>query len=129
MSELYAITNLDGYATDVRQAAAEYICDNFSDSLDNYITIDQITNLVYAYSHGQDVKNHPMISQEDNESIFEEVLTWIHNTGLAKLASLDRLECAWDNDLNEMIFWSKENSDEPNRNNKHKNMESKKRDT
>ena len=124
MSELYSITNLEGYATDLRRAAAEYICENFTDNLDDYVGINQIIDLVHHYANGYDDEDRPMISETDNEDIYGEVVTWIHNMGLAKLAGRDMLECAWDDELNEMIFWNKENQDEPNRKNRRQNMES-----
>jgi len=34
------------------------------------------------------------------------VLFRSHNVGLAKLASKGLVECAWDNETNEMIFWA-----------------------
>lgn len=124
MSELYSITNLEGYATDLRRAAAEYICKNFDDNLDDYVGINQIIDLVHHYANGYDDEDRPMISEADNENIYGEVVTWIHNMGLAKLAGRDMLECAWDDELNEMIFWNKENQDESNRKNRRQNMES-----
>jgi len=125
MSELYSITNLEGYATDLRRAAAEYICENFDDNLDDYVGINQIIDLVHHYANGYDDEDRPMISEADNENIYGEVITWIHNVGLAKLAARDMLECAWDDELNEMVFWNKEkNQDESNRKNRRQNMES-----
>ena len=125
MSELYSITNLEGYATDLRRAAAEYICENFDDNLDDYISINQVIDLVHHYANGYDDEDRPMISESNNEDIYGEVVTWIHNMGLAKLAALDKLECAWDDELNEMVFWNKEkNQNESNRKNRRQNMES-----
>ena len=124
MSELYSITNLEGYATDLRIAAAEYVCENFDDNLDEYIQVGQVINLVHKYANGYDDENRPMISEINNEDIYGEVVTWIHNVGLAKLAARDMVECAWDDELNEMIFWHKENQDESNRKNRRQNMES-----
>lgn len=125
MSEMYSITNLEGYATDLRRAAAEYICENFNDNLDEYVSIYQVINLVHNYASGYDDEDRPMISEVNNEDIYGEVVTWIHNVGMAKLAARDMIECAWDNELNEMVFWNKEkNQNESNRKNRRQNMES-----
>lgn len=124
MAELYSITNLEGYATDLRRAAAEYVCENFDDNLDDYVVIDQIIGLVHHYANGYDDEDRPMISEVDNENIYGEIVTWIHNTGLAKLAAKDMIECAWDDELNEMIFWHKENKNESNTKNRRSHMES-----
>jgi hypothetical protein len=125
MAEFYSITNLEGYATDLRRAAAEYICENFEDNLDDYVSITQVVNLVHHYADGYDDEDRPMITETNNEDIYGEVITWIHNVGLAKLAARNMLECAWDDELNEMVFWNKEkNQDESNRKNRRQNMES-----
>jgi hypothetical protein len=125
MAEFYSITNLEGYATDLRRAAAEYICENFEDNLDDYVSITQVVNLVHHYADGYDDEDRPMITETNNEDIYGEVITWIHNVGLAKLAAKNMLECAWDDELNEMVFWNKEkNQDESNRKNRRQNMES-----
>lgn len=122
---MYSITNLEGYATDLRRAAAEYICENFNDNLDEYVSIHQVINLVHNYASGYDDEHRPMISEVNNEDIYGEVVTWIHNVGMAKLAARDMIECAWDNELNEMVFWNKEkNQNESNRKNRRQNMES-----
>jgi len=119
MSEMYSIINLNGYATDLRQAAAEYISENFDDNLDDYISINQIIGLVHHYCNGYDSENNPMITEVNNEDIYGDIVTWIHNVGLSKLASLDKIECAWDDQLNEMIFWNKESKkNESNKSNK-----------
>jgi hypothetical protein len=55
--------------------------------------------------------------------IYDYTITWIHNVALAKLAAQDLVECAWDDDANEMVFWSKETKDDKpvKRRNKKKN--------
>ena len=108
-NEVYAITNLDGYSQDMRVAAAKMISDTPADDLDNYISIGQIANLVKEKCLGFDDENRPMLNETINESIYEDIAVWIHNVGLARLGGQDLIECAWDNDLNEMVFWAKEN--------------------
>ena len=107
--EVYAITNLDGYAHEMRTAAAKAISDAPADDLDSYISVGQIINLVKKKCLGLDDLDRPMLDETINENIYEDVAVWIHNVGLARLAGQDLIECAWDNDLNEMVFWAKEN--------------------
>lgn len=108
MSEVYAITNLEGYATQMRDAAAKSLSENHNDNLDEYVSIDQIINLVKNECVGFDDENRPLLDEDTNEKIFENTAVWIHNVGLAKLAAQDLVECAWDDKSNEMIFWAKE---------------------
>lgn len=107
--ELYAITNMNGYVTEMRQAAAKSLSqDSENENLDEYISIDQMVGLVISKSVGFDDLNRPMLNEDKNEEIFEEIAIWIHNVGLAKLAALDLLECAWSDEDNDMVFWAKE---------------------
>lgn len=108
MSEVYAITNLEGYATQMRDAAAKSLSENHNDNLDDYISINQIVNLVKNECVGFDDEDRPLLDEDTNEKIFENTAVWIHNVGLAKLAAQDLVECAWDDKSNEMIFWAKE---------------------
>jgi hypothetical protein len=112
MSEVYAIIDLDGYAVQMREAAAKSISSDNDDNLDEYISLKQMTNLVEEFCLGHDDEDRPLLNEETNEQIFEEAAIWIHNVGLAKLAARDLIECAWDNKANEMVFWQKETKKE-----------------
>ena len=123
--QIYAITDMDGYVTQMRITAAQAISDKAEeDSLDNYISLGQIRNLIKEYCLGVGEENRPMLNESTNEKIFGETAIWIHNVGLAKLAGNDDIECAWDNDANDMVFWSKESvkNEQPKRKRKRKNL-------
>ena len=122
-SQVYAITDVQGYVSQMREAAANNISENSSeDNLDNYISINQMIGLVESNCLGYDDNNHPLLNEDNNQKIFEEVSVWIHNVGLAKLAAENLVECAWDDELNEMVFWHKETpkNDKPKRKRKRK---------
>jgi len=107
--EIYAINNLDGYVSQMREAAAKNISENsHEDNLDDYISINQMVGLVKSNCLGYDDNNYPLLNEDANQKIFDEITIWIHNIGLAKLAAQDLVECAWDDELNEMVFWQKE---------------------
>lgn len=121
--EVYAIVDLNGYVSQMREVAAQSISENSSeDNLDSYISLDQMVGLVKNNCLGFDDSEHPLLNEEANQKIFEEVSVWIHNIGLAKLAAQDLVECAWDDELNEMVFWQKETpkNDKPKRKRKRK---------
>lgn len=124
MSEqVYAITDLNGYVSQMREVAAQNISENSNqDNLDNYISLDQMIGLVKSNCLGYDDNNYPLLNEETNQKIFEDITVWIHNVGLAKLAAQDLVECAWDDKLNEMVFWHKETpkNDKPKRKRKRK---------
>ncbi len=111
--EVYAIVDVNGYVSQMRQAAADSISENgSSDNLDDYISIDQMIGLVKQNCLGFDDNDRPLLNEDANNEIFEQTAVWIHNVGLARLAAQDLVECAWDSKNNEMIFWAKE----PNKN-------------
>ena len=124
MSEqVYAITDIQGYVSQMREAAADNISEHGSeDDLNDYITLDQMIGLVKVNCLGYDDHKYPLLNETQNQKIFEEASIWIHNIGLAKLAAKDLVECAWDDELNEMVFWQKENpkNDKPKRKRKRK---------
>jgi hypothetical protein len=61
MSEVYAITDLDGYATQMRDAAAKSLTDNScEDNLDDFMSISQLVNLVKSECLGFDDENRPL---------------------------------------------------------------------
>lgn len=107
-NHFYSITNLTGYAEQVRYAAGEHISKNNKENLDEYISIGQVINLVNEHCLGFDELNRPILDEETNEEIFEAVLDWFHSVGLSKLASKGLIECAWDSDKDTMVFWAKE---------------------
>jgi len=122
--QVYAITDIEGYVSQMRQVAAENISENSDqDNLDDYISIGQMIGLVKSNCLGYDDENRPLLNEKQNEIIFAETTTIIHNVGLAKLAAKDIVECAWDDELNEMVFWHKEipKNDKSKRKRKRKN--------
>lgn len=106
MSEVYAIVDLDGYVREMRDAAAKTLAEDHEENLDEFISVNQMINLVKSECIGFDDNERPMLNEDANETIYEKTVAWIHNAGLAKLAAQGLIECAWDSDLGEMIFWS-----------------------
>lgn len=107
-NEVYAITNLNGYATDMRDAAAKSICESYNENLDEYISINQMINLIQENCIGFDDCDRPILNEDANEIIYKSAMVWIENVGLAKLAAKGYVECSWDDKINNMVFWTKE---------------------
>lgn len=105
--DIYAIQDLNGYASQMRDFAAKSLYEHYTDNLDEFISIDQTISLVKSECLGFDENNRLLLDEDTNDKIFESISTWIYNVGLAKLAARDKLECAWDEKLNEMVFWAK----------------------
>ena len=107
MSQLYSIMDLEQYAVSIRESAASSFSENYDENLDEFISIEQVKNLVSNHSAGMDEDDRYLINEDTHNIIFDEIRTWLHNVGLAKLAAQDLIECAWDNESNQMMFWLK----------------------
>lgn len=106
----FSIIDLDSFAKSIREAAASNISEKYYENLDDFITHIQVIDIISKYSLGMDDENHYIITDDVIDTIGEEITKQIYNSGLAKLAADDKIECAWDDVLNEMVFWIKEKS-------------------
>ena len=129
MSQVYAIVDLDGYVREMRDAAAKTIAEDHDENLDEFINVNQMINLVKSECVGFDDNERPMLNEDTNEMIYEKTVAWIHNAGLAKLAAQGLIECAWDSNLNEMVFWSNETPEKRKSNDKPIKRRNKKKDS
>lgn len=103
--KIYSITNLTGYADAIRDGAARSFTENYSEDLNDFITIDQIIEIIKSYSLGLDNNNCYTINEDTFDIIFDEVRECIYGSALAKLASKGIIECSWDESSNHMVFW------------------------
>lgn len=124
MDKIYAIKDINGYAAEIRKSAAQSIADSIN-NLDEFITIQQVINLVYKESIGIDDCNRPLLNEDANANIFDSIVVWLHNAAVAKLAADGYIECAWDSKNNEMVFWIKDTEKQMNPKKKDNNNGSK----
>lgn len=104
-NNVYSIIDLDQYATSLRDAVAKTFKEEYSENLDEYISIQQIKGVIEGYSLGEDDDGQLLITEEVFNDIFDDVREWFYEVGVAKLAAKGVIECAWDDDSNEMVFW------------------------
>jgi hypothetical protein len=105
MSKTFSITNMDGFAEAIRDGAAKSISETYTENLEHFITLNQVTQLVKKHSLGQDDSGEYVITEEIFDNIFEEIRSSIYQAGLSKLAANGHIECSWDDNNNEMVFW------------------------
>lgn len=105
MSEVHAILNLEKYASYIRKRAAISISEDYSEDLDEFVTIGQTSMIIEEHSIGKDDEGHHLLDEASHSRLFEAVRTRLFNCGLSKLAADGALECAWDDAKNEMVFW------------------------
>lgn len=113
-TNIYSIVDLDGYANSLRDGVAKSFVDNYTENLDDYITIEQVKSVIVGYSLGQDDNGDYIINSEVFNDTFDDVREWFYEAGLSKLAAKGAIECAWDNETNQMIFWSNNNDTKSN---------------
>jgi type II secretory pathway component HofQ len=103
--ENYSIIDLEGFAKSLRAGVASSFEENYTESLDGFISVNQVINLVKKNNLGKDEENNYIINEKVFDDIFNEIREWFYSVGLSKLASAGYVDCAWDNDSNEMVFW------------------------
>ena len=103
--ETYSIVDLNGYAISVREAAAKSFTETYSENLDEFISIEQVIGLISEHSVGTDEENNYLITEENFEQLFEAIRDRLYTVGIARLAVKGLVECAWDDETNEMVFW------------------------
>lgn len=104
MSDTFVINDIEKLAYSIRKNAGLTISTDANDNLDDFISIGQMKNLIYDYAVRTD-DGDLILDEEGYEQIFDETSSWIINMGLAKLAGENKIECAWDDESNDMVFW------------------------
>lgn len=107
----YSIADMDGFIFQIRSGAAESITSDYTEDLDDFITLSQVKQLVINSSVGVDENGDYMITEDIFDAIFENIRDAIYQSGLSKLASKGIIECAWDDESNGMIFWINSKTD------------------
>jgi hypothetical protein len=104
MSDSYVINDLSQLALSIRKNAALSFSETHTEDLNMFITQHQVEQIIL--NHTSVNEEDMLVMHEDQyDSIFDEVREWIYQVGLSKLAAEDKIQCAWDNDSNSMIFW------------------------
>lgn len=109
--EEYAIQDIEGYASSMRSLCIQ---NNISGenttevNADEYITLKEVMSLITQHCNELTEEGQIIVNEETHTKIFNEMSDWVYGIGLAKLASKNLVECAWDNDQNNMVFWSPE---------------------
>lgn len=105
MSDTYSIVDLRGFASSMRKSAADSFTETYSENLDEFISVEQVINLIKSQTLGLDENDNYIIDEDIFDNIFNDIRDWLYGVGIARLAASGKIECAWNNDSNEMIFW------------------------
>lgn len=109
MSDVFSIVHLERYAKSIRKNACLSLYGEVTDNLDDYMNMNEVISIIQENSMGKDEDGNLLITEDAFNQTFDTIRTWIEGYALAKLAAKDKIECAWDADSNEMIFWNKQN--------------------
>lgn len=102
--DIFSVTQVEGYCVTVAKAVADELSSDLND-LYNYCSLNEIQSILQEKCLGHNESNEPLINSEVHINIMESVLQRVQNVAIAKLASEGFLECAWDEELNDMVFW------------------------
>lgn len=111
---VFVISDIEGFCDATRDLVAYDLHGvsrkkSVEENLDDFITLKQIESIVQDLSLDTDHNDDEIrINIDIYEDILEEVSTQIYGTALAKLAADGFLESAWDENLNDMVFWVKD---------------------
>lgn len=110
-NDRYIVNNLTRLASSIRKNAAMSIGDTEGQNLDSFMSIGQVENVILENTD-KDEDNNIIMDEDQYNSIFDEVTSCIVNSGLSKLAAEDKIECAWDDEQDCMVFWYNEKQDQ-----------------
>lgn len=103
--QTYTISNLDGFANNIRQSVAESFSETYTENLNDFITIKQVISVIKDHAHGVDENDQFIIDENSFNSIFDSIRVWLYETALAKLVAKGHVECAFNSESNEFEFW------------------------
>ena len=101
----YGIEDLDGFAKEIRHGAAFSFAEDYTENLDDFITIEQTKQIIINHSFDVDENGSHYITEDIFDNIFDDIREAIYQCGLSKLASAGYIECGWDEKTNAMSFW------------------------
>jgi hypothetical protein len=101
----YSIIDLEGYAKAMRDGAASSFEKDYTENLDDFVTIPQVIDMIKENNLGFDEEGNYLIDEDIFDDVFNIIRDRLYEVALAKLAAKGLIECAWDDESNEMVFW------------------------
>ena len=82
----------------------------YQSNVESFISLFQTEQLVRKYI--EPGYNDEFVLSDDNYDLLcDEIKKWIYNSSLSLVASSGKIECAWDDESNEMFFWHPESNE------------------
>lgn len=110
MSNYIKIRHLKLFTKSIRKNVVMVFPRKYSYQIDNLISLSQTEKLVKRYIE-PGYNDEFIISEANYHILCDEMKKWIYNSSLSQVASSGIIDCAWDNESNEMIFWHPESNE------------------
>ncbi len=110
MSNYIKIRNLKLFTKSIRKNVVMVFPRKYSYQIDNLISLSQTENLVRQYIE-PGYNDEFILSDENYDLLCDKIKKWIYNSSLSLVASSGTIECAWDDQSNEMFFWHPESNE------------------
>lgn len=104
MNNYIKIRNLKLFTKSIRKNVVMVFPRKYYYQIDNLISLSQTEQLVRKYIE-PGYNDEFIISEYSYDDLCSEIRKWIYNSSLSQVASSGKIECAWDDDSNEMFFW------------------------
>ena len=110
MTNYIKIRDLKLFSKSIRKNVVMVFPRKYSYQIDNFISLSQTEKLVRQYIEPS-YNNEFILSDENYDLLCNEIKKWIYNASLSLVASSGIIECAWNDESNEMIFWHPESNE------------------
>lgn len=106
MTDHYMIKKMKMFCRAVREEAVKCISKPIKeDLLDDFITLAQCASIIKKKCYKDDESGKYFLDEDIYLDIVTEIAKQIYQSALSKLAADNIVQCAWDDDHNEMVFW------------------------
>jgi len=110
MTNYIKIRNLKLFTKSIRKNVVMVFPRSYYYHIDTLISLYQTEQLVTKYIE-PGYNDEFILSDENYGLLCDEIKKWIYNSSLSLVASSGTIECAWDDQSNEMFFWHPESNE------------------
>lgn len=110
MNNYIKIRNLKLFSKSIRKNVVMIFPRSYHSQVDRLISLEQTESLVRKYIE-PGYNDEFILSDENYDILCDEIKKWIYNSSLSLVASSGAIECAWDDQSNEMFFWHPESNE------------------
>jgi len=110
MNNYIKIRNLKLFTKSIRKNMVMAFPRSYHNQVDNLISLSQTETLVRKYIE-PGYNDEFILGEENYDLLCNEIKRRIYNSSLGLAASSGTIECAWDDQSNEMFFWHTESNE------------------